>query len=378
WIWYSMAAGLLLVVGLSFYMVNDFTKKESGLAMTKEEMKSPEEKLQTEINLETAPPPAAEAKPETEKAATPDAVTNTEDLKPGETVTGQKNHSGQNGSEAAGPTQAAPRMVSQEAQKEPATSVAANKQESPLADVASVKQDAQLEGKKSDKAGTSTGADRKKAEERTADDRYDAAEQDAKLVQTKPARAYEEAEKKVESASKNKKNAESPAGGLNESSVAYAASGNAVNSPAQPQVAVAKDKEQKEENNRNDTKTMHDESLAKGTTSSAGGAAGEGSLRRSAYFKTASFDNHDEYFRKEIDRNAGLKAAFLKYNKAFRIDITINESGKVTDVKTDLPSGCSDCKTAMEKIILQMPAWQPAQSAKGIPVKQSFYFSYKY
>lgn len=62
-----------------------------------------------------------------------------------------------------------------------------------------------------------------------------------------------------------------------------------------------------------------------------------------------------------------------KFNKV-SIRFTVNEEGKVTDARTPHLSADSNSEKLLIDVINNMPAWKPAENAKGIKVKQEFEF----
>jgi hypothetical protein len=79
-------------------------------------------------------------------------------------------------------------------------------------------------------------------------------------------------------------------------------------------------------------------------------------------FESRAFAKPQDYIKTEIDKSEMLKENI----KSFKAELTINENGKVTDVKFLTPfNTCKGCETEMRKILLNMPGWkgQPGQKA---------------
>lgn len=89
-------------------------------------------------------------------------------------------------------------------------------------------------------------------------------------------------------------------------------------------------------------------------------------------FKFKSFTKAQDYIKSEIDKNEKLKMNV----KEFIAKVTINETGKVTKVKFLNSFGnCTECESLLETVILNMPNWNPAQQG-GKSVKETIHFVY--
>ncbi len=371
--YYAMAAGLVLVVGLSVLFFNDFTKKEESLAYkpeTSQEIQnstnadlekevaigsgvSSSETVEAEPKKENSMPPA----PPAEKAVA-DKLSN-DDRKPAKDA------------DASSQNEPTPRMITKGPLTKTAAPIVAEEQKQDAEGIAS--------GGKGLGGGLMDG-ENKKTERKERDDQPDLGK-DAKLAEVSSKSDYKnQSEEKTKAKKASSKTREDD----NRNSAAQSAAPAGVanteiaknNKPERAKEAPA------EKVSMDELEAKHEEGNAPKTTATSGVAAGDASavsLRRSSFFKTAKFNNHIDYIKTEIDKNEKLKTSLIAYNKAFRIDLTVNEKGKVTDVKADLTeSKCADSKKEIEKIILNMPNWEPAQSSNGVLVKQTFYFNYKY
>lgn len=89
-------------------------------------------------------------------------------------------------------------------------------------------------------------------------------------------------------------------------------------------------------------------------------------------FKYKSFNRAQDYIKSEIDKNEKLKNNI----KEFIAKVSINETGKVTKVKfLSSFTSCSECESILETIIMNMPNWNPAQLS-GKSVKETIHFVY--
>lgn len=89
-------------------------------------------------------------------------------------------------------------------------------------------------------------------------------------------------------------------------------------------------------------------------------------------FKYKSYNRAQDYIKTEIDKNEKLKSNV----KEFIAKLTINESGKVSKVKfLSSFSNCNECESLIETILLNMPNWNPAQQG-GKSVKETIHFVY--
>lgn len=84
------------------------------------------------------------------------------------------------------------------------------------------------------------------------------------------------------------------------------------------------------------------------------------------------YNNAQAYIKSEIDKNANLKSNL----KEFKAKITIDENGKITKVKfLNSFTNCQDCEKTLEQILLKMPEWIPAKQ-NGKPTKVTLHFIY--
>lgn len=93
-----------------------------------------------------------------------------------------------------------------------------------------------------------------------------------------------------------------------------------------------------------------------------GGVVTEPKRDESGYVHNVEFSNHayskpQDYLKVEINKSEMLKTNV----KAFKAELTINEKGTVTSVKflTPFEQSCTGCKKELEKILLNMPGWKP-------------------
>lgn len=96
-------------------------------------------------------------------------------------------------------------------------------------------------------------------------------------------------------------------------------------------------------------------------TSTVGGVATGTKRDESGYFHTVEYGNHAYYKPQDYIKVEINKSEMLKTNvKAFKAELTINEKGTVTAVKfLTTFDNCTGCKKELEKILLNMPGWKP-------------------
>lgn len=89
-------------------------------------------------------------------------------------------------------------------------------------------------------------------------------------------------------------------------------------------------------------------------------------------FANKNYSKPQQYIKAEIDKNEQLKNNV----KEFKAKVTIDENGKVTKVKflTSF-ANCGTCEKEVEKILLNMPVWTPAKLG-GKTVKETIHFVY--
>lgn len=89
-------------------------------------------------------------------------------------------------------------------------------------------------------------------------------------------------------------------------------------------------------------------------------------------FMQKPYDNAQAYIKSEIDKNANLKSNVKEFNAKLSID----ENGKITKVKfLNTFTNCSNCEKDLESILLKMPNWKPAQKG-GKAIKETLHFVY--
>lgn len=89
-------------------------------------------------------------------------------------------------------------------------------------------------------------------------------------------------------------------------------------------------------------------------------------------FMQKPYDNAQAYIKSEIDKNANLKSNV----KEFKAKLSIDENGKITKVKfLNTFTNCSNCEKDLESILLKMPNWKPAQKG-GKAIKENLHFVY--
>jgi hypothetical protein len=92
-----------------------------------------------------------------------------------------------------------------------------------------------------------------------------------------------------------------------------------------------------------------------------GVAAAEPKRDESGYLHNVEYGNHAYYKPQDYLKVEINKSEMLKTNvKAFKAELTINEKGTVTAVKfLTTFDNCTGCKKELEKILLNMPGWKP-------------------
>lgn len=92
-----------------------------------------------------------------------------------------------------------------------------------------------------------------------------------------------------------------------------------------------------------------------------GVAAAEPKRDESGYLHNVEYGNHAYYKPQDYLKVEINKSEMLKTNvKAFKAELTINEKGTVTAVKfLTTFDDCTGCKKELEKILLNMPGWKP-------------------
>lgn len=358
WVWYSMAAGLALVVALSFLFVNNF-KKEENLAY---------------VQPKETPPPVENAVPSGEIKASEQAPAAQNDLSDRmvqkEEKVAQKVQTAEQKETPAPPKTEAPEREAdaknsssfgeplKQASAEGAKNAGPDQQ--PATPVTTFdKSAASGSGYASTATMQNTQEKKKKTEPDDRDDKSDLA------MNKSRARKEESRKKPVEKSREEADEAPSEGIAMNETTV----TGNNKGNPSPSASPGASD-------NRATTKDM-EERNAMHSESTAGNADGKMELRRLPFFKTDKFRNQYDYLKSELGKNEKLKTALKEYGKSFRITFLISEKGKVLEAKTTLPSSCN-CKEAFETILMKMPYWEPAEDKSGRAVQNHLSFTYSY
>ncbi|MBP7808054.1 MAG: hypothetical protein KA163_02060 [Bacteroidia bacterium] len=112
----------------------------------------------------------------------------------------------------------------------------------------------------------------------------------------------------------------------------------------------------------NDESTVNSPANISQQTVVGGVASGTGTKRdESGYVHNVEYGNHAYYKPQDYLKVEINKSEMLKTNvKAFKAELTINEKGTVTAVKfLTTFENCTGCKKELEKILLNMPGWKP-------------------
>ena len=106
-----------------------------------------------------------------------------------------------------------------------------------------------------------------------------------------------------------------------------------------------------------------------------GGVVAEPKRDESGYVHNLEYSSNyyskpQDYIKVEINKSEMLKTNV----KAFKAELTINEKGTVTEVKflTGFTSNCPNCKKELEKILLSMPGWKPTATKKVVKETVSY------
>lgn len=181
-------------------------------------------------------------------------------------------------------------------------------------------------------------------------------DQKAKPVQT--TKAQEEVATEKIALSKNNSN-------NNNLSRSDSKSGKDANKQAPEKKEKRKDQKSEALGNEDVVVTVDENSIQKQTSinqSVAVGGVASGTKRDESGYHNAEFANRaynkpQDYIKNEIDKSEMLKTNV----KAFKADLTINDKGLVTAVKFLTPfDNCTGCKKELEKILLNMPGWKAA------------------
>ncbi|HWY11373.1 MAG TPA: hypothetical protein VN026_08615 [Bacteroidia bacterium] len=347
----SLAAGLVLIVGLSVFLFNYLSseKKELALSNTVTTEQSVNEVAKP---TDLAPPreeePKAEAK-EVEKSgkggAVNDMVSNAESGK--KAATGTKDNWNDDS-----------RAKTQPDKDDGLTSRMIRKEKKP----------------------ETTNEPAKLAEAKGGDD-LKQLEDKSKMQQGPPA-GNVAATPVITAAEKNKAKDEESEMDANEKTVATKSSASA---PANNN-SLAGGKDSKKSSTKNERR--NDKSSGEGvatddvTTVNAqttvnGGAVNQPKRDENGYYHTTEFANHtyakpQDYIKTEIDKSEMLKTNV----KAFKAELIINDKGIVTAVKflTSFDN-CTGCKKELEKILLNMPGWKAIQKGeKSVTETVSFIY----
>lgn len=171
--------------------------------------------------------------------------------------------------------------------------------------------------------------------------------------------------------------------------------GNANSVPASPETSTAlatnkpakeSAKEPAKKSGGKDRKKSSDEHLgnedapaeeisAVQTNQAVGGVAGETKRDESGYVHNLEYSSNvyskpQDYLKVEISKSEMLKTNV----KAFKAELTISEKGIVTGVNflTPFNSNCPNCKKELEKILLNMPGWKASASKKAVKETVSY------
>lgn len=124
-----------------------------------------------------------------------------------------------------------------------------------------------------------------------------------------------------------------------------------------------------------DTKPSDESTVSQ--TAVGGIAVAEPKRDESGYYHSAEFANRNyskpqDYIKTEIDKSEMLKTNV----KAFKAELTINDKGLVTAVKfLTAFDNCTGCKKELEKVLLNMPGWKAANKG-GKSVVETVSFIY--
>jgi hypothetical protein len=105
-----------------------------------------------------------------------------------------------------------------------------------------------------------------------------------------------------------------------------------------------------------------------------GGVASGNKNNEDGYLHTTEYDSRvyskpQDYIKTEISKSEMLKTNV----KAFKAELTIDENGKVKDVKfLTAFDNCTSCKKELEKILLNMPGWKSTSSKKAVKETVSY------
>ena len=105
-----------------------------------------------------------------------------------------------------------------------------------------------------------------------------------------------------------------------------------------------------------------------------GGVASGNKNNENGYLHTTEYDSRvyskpQDYIKTEISKSEMLKTNV----KAFKAELTIDENGKVKDVKfLTAFDNCTSCKKELEKILLNMPGWKATPSKKAVKETVSY------
>jgi hypothetical protein len=341
----SMAAGLVLIVSLSVFLINYLGVDKKEMAM------SPETKTSEQIANEVAKPndiaPAEEPKKETETKTGGDINTiTTTDALSETTVSGKKEGKAESDKREQNKTDKddglKSRMVLKE--KKPERANENNK----LADAEQLDESTKSQGPPAGNVAVTSPA---------------IVVEDQK---NKPGQSVGGKGKEEEAKEKNVLAKSAPDNNASRKDVV--ASGE---SSGKDSFKKSESKKQKTKSNEgealasDDAKTKAgDETDAPKTLNQteAGSAPTETKRDESGYVHNAEFANRSyskpqDYIKVEIDKSEMLKTNV----KAFKAELTINEKGIVTAVKfLTAFDNCTGCKKELEKVLLNMPGWKAA------------------
>ncbi len=390
-IYWSMAAGLALVIGLSVFFFNNATKKDSSNLAYSEKPEETTQKLNEEVFKQS---PSAVTNEDKSQNELKNETSQSGESKVGEKVASGKKSANDADAEFKSPTDVAKTRVT----NGPVTTAPVSIAEQKPGNVGLVTGGAGEGGKDGYLAQNEKKADEKdKDKGNYRDDAVsDIVKEEKVVMQSQSPRSADKreetkAKKSLEKQGGDRAKTEQPkADGAairmetesNNNLALHSNTKNKIETNNPEPKSPAKESSESTTLDRNgdetDAKTVEKNVALKGEATTVNASIGM-PMRKSSFFRTAKFSNHNDYFKTEIDKNETLKANLLKFNSAFRIDLIIDEKGKVTKVTADISEkNCSDCKKEMEKLILNMPFWEPAESANGKTVSQTFYFNYQY
>jgi len=185
-------------------------------------------------------------------------------------------------------------------------------------------------------------------------------------VPASPSFAMDDQKPKDKEEEKNEKISSSKNNNSDANSQALSGKESGVKKRAAPKKEKAKSGEAlgSEDVAANDESTVNKPVNVASQTAATGGVAvdaKESKRDESGYFHSVEYSNHAYYKPQDYIKVEINKSEMLKTNvKAFKAELSINEKGTVTSVKFLTEFGnCTGCKKELEKILLNMPGWKP-------------------